>query len=939
MKKRLLLAALAIVSAVSGFAYENGSYVYTSAQKLKMTGENIVVNGDFKEGLTVGGWVSTADDKSLDTETWGIEPGVGPNGEDVLQSLASNEGASFCRVWDTEDGMEDGQLYMASFQIKAVDGDLRTSAGTTIAANFADFFLNTDGALTQVASTDDAPVVAIASAQNFSAEWTTIAFTFTYEAGKFLVMHLERMATGTQITNITVQPCQIVYDDRIAKAKFDFAKKLLDDPNFNVEEAAEARNYILESIIPSIEAQLESGELDDPSAAEDLISQFEVELGNYLDVTSTNIASNDFFQYVEDLTTFPKYNRGNISNGQQIGGFVFRGDNWLHGQGAEMLTKQIQGGGSYQVGPGSVALTNKYMPAGKYYIAAEMRNARCNKDYSLVFNHEAAVKAFVGSDSVELGTIKGEEFTRFYIVKELKAGETFEAGFWWDGPLHDGTFHIKNFEIRSFGNVADGVAHAKAWEAFKAQWDAVDNARNKLISMIGDRNYPWEQDSLLRAKAQWDILYDAQVAKGWVTAEGTDAGIATTEELEDWTLRQGVEIPDTVGNPELTEYYSEANYGKYGLVRGYQKAVNYVVAACQPIADLAAAIKAAELVRDDDMNQGGDKETFQNVINAAQAVYDDIIANSNDEKRADDETRIAEQRTALDNATEAFKNSVPSLTPFVDIDFSTPFAQDAETGEYYIQGTSGKMVFGAIDASTVDGSTNFQQGIGGVNEDVLRVGKGAATVAFDEADIPTDDDVLRVTFDMWVGGLINRNVYVDLRNANGERVAGFSYCLYGGTTAYNEFDNEAHTGLNIAACGKGTGKTENASLLGDNYKFSFDLIIDYKAQSMQGILIQSPTGAHTGELVPLTNLSDNKISQFVLGSNYDNSGRRSWFDNLKILKYKSSAEGPDPSLGVATVKQAAAATNEIYSLSGVKMSAKSLQKGLYIINGKKYVIK
>jgi uncharacterized protein YjdB len=35
-----------------------------------------------------------------------------------------------------------------------------------------------------------------------------------------------------------------------------------------------------------------------------------------------------------------------------------------------------------------------------------------------------------------------------------------------------------------------------------------------------------------------------------------------------------------------------------------------------------------------------------------------------------------------------------------------------------------------------------------------------------------------------------------------------------------------------------------------------------------------------------------KIAKFIVGSGYDNSGRRCWFDNLSILKYKSSASGP-----------------------------------------------
>ena len=93
-----------------------------------------------------------------------------------------------------------------------------------------------------------------------------------------------------------------------------------------------------------------------------------------------------------------------------------------------------------------------------------------------------------------------------------------------------------------------------------------------------------------------------------------------------------------------------------------------------------------------------------------------------------------------------------------------------------------------------------------------------------------------------------------------------------------------------------------------------------------------------GGRVALNNtLEDNKIAKFVISSNYDNTGRRSWFDNLKIVKYKSSAAGIDQNVGIATVA-AEKADNAIYNLMGVRLSSKPA-KGLYIMNGKKYMVK
>lgn len=916
MKKRLLMAALAVVSALSTYAFEQGEYVYTTTGRVKVTGANLVENPNFASGTD--GWTD-AEGESVSTDTWSVEKGLGPNGENVLKSLGATAGAALCGRW----APETAGTYVVSFDIFGeADGNLAImtvkDGVTTIPNNCADFFLNTDGNRTKEGSTDEAPVTNIATSVTYVNGWKKVSFTANVEQGQFIVMHFEKLLTGLMVTNFAVQAAEQVFDDRIAKSKINYIKKLMDDPNFNTTEAADARAE-LAGVIETIEGMLATGAMDDPSQAENVMAAFEESAELFLGVTSENIATEEYFKYVTDLTTFPKYNRGNISNGQVIGGFIFRGDNWQHADGGDVLVKQIQGGGSYQVGPGSVALKNDKMPAGKYFISAEMRNARCNKDYSLVFNHEAAVKAFVGTDSVLCGTIVGEEYTQFYFVGELKKGETLETGFWWDGPLHDGRFEIKNFQVRRFGeSVADQVAHQEAWTAFKTQWDAATSRLETVKSMIADKAFPWENDSLKQALAVWEPFYTDIVNKGWVAADGSDAGVATTDELNNWAKYQGGEIP-------------EDEKATYQLVRGLDAAINYVKAANKSLTDLAAAISVAKATLVDDMYSAGDKATFQKAIDAAQAALDNILNTTSDATSEADAAKAVAAMETLQAAEQAFKDG-GALQPIVDIDFSNAAVEDTENGGFYIEGAKGKMTFAGFQMDSTVGDTNFTLGSGEEYLDVLRVGKGDAVVLLDEADVPTDADALRVQFDMWVGGLINRNVYVDLRNEANTRVAGFSYCLYGGSTAYNDFNDENNT-FNIAAYGKGTGKTENGALVADTYKFSFDLVVDYKAGTVQGHLTSSPTGVHDGEPVQMIALDDNKVVKFVLGSNYDNSGRRSWFDNLKIFKYASSSVS-----GIETVENNVAPTTGIYTLTGVKLE-KAPAKGMYIKNGKKYVVK
>ena len=99
MRKRLLLAALAMVSAVSSFAFEVGEYAYTATQRLKVTGENTVQNSTFAEGLNVGGWCGLTAIEEVSAFTWIVSNGEGPNGEAVLQSQGATADEPICNVW------------------------------------------------------------------------------------------------------------------------------------------------------------------------------------------------------------------------------------------------------------------------------------------------------------------------------------------------------------------------------------------------------------------------------------------------------------------------------------------------------------------------------------------------------------------------------------------------------------------------------------------------------------------------------------------------------------------------------------------------------------------------------------------------------------------------------------------------------------------------
>ena len=916
MIKRLLTVALVAMFGLGAYAYSVDDYVETKDARLKVTGENIASNNFNDKDV----WSNEAGGPLA--ANWNIENAAGPDGADLLTvastGASNDEGTALTGAWSLKNG-----IYAISFWVysPAAASVSVTSGGT----NYMSFNCG-DGAR-QINATWTLA----------EAAWTQVTDTVVVNVeSEILTFKATGVQEGVRLANFEIVPCEEVYDIRIAQKEVAYAQKLLDDPNFNTEIAAASRSNVVR-VINAINQNIENGQLDDATTAESLLGRMNTALVTYMNATSEDLTLNSNFQYIEDLEDMPQYNRGKIANGQQIGGFKFRGDHWQHGvyrgagnaiiegpngkKGLPYIQKAIQAGQNGP-GPGSVVLANANMPAGKYYVAAKMYNAYQDTKYNPTYTLEAAIKGFVGTDSVELGTIVGENYEKLYFVAELKEGESLEAGFWWEGTTQGGLWTLRDFEIRRFGaGAADAIAHTEAWKAFKAQYDVMVSSRKDVEAMVGNKDYPWSQQILVDSLNKWNPKYDAEVAKGWVAEDGTDAGVASTDELNDWVKQQGQDP-------------TAEDYQPYPIVRGYQGAKNQVVADNKVFPDLAADIEAAKGVLADPMNVNGDKKTFQAAIDAAQTTYNDIFANTTAASMEADSQTMSQARVDLAAAVEAFKASAV-LTPIIDIDFSNTFEAVEEEGEtvaYVIKGAAGEMTFpvDVVETDNTQDVTKFQLGWGEVEsvKEVLRVGKGAGTVELSE--VPSDNDIIRASFDVWFGKFVTYGyLSFDLQNAAGERIAGFSYCRYDNATKYNDFP-----GLDFGKSNN-ISNVNNESIYTDANKTTMDIIVDHKAQSIQAVMTTS-SAVYTSELAPMPALEDTKVAKVVLASEYSNAGRRSWFDNLKVYQYASQADGPIfDAIKSINVK---AADNAVYTLSGLRVKG-AVKPGLYIVNGKKVVIK
>jgi hypothetical protein len=378
----------------------------------------------------------------------------------------------------------------------------------------------------------------------------------------------------------------------------------------------------------------------------------------------------------------------------------------------------------------------------------------------------------------------------------------------------------------------------------------------------------------------------------------------------------------------------------------YDEAVKVILAANKKfeaindtLNSIQTAIDAAETtiaLRIYDVATG--KADLQAAIDKAKATQTAMKAAQYSEENA---AAIKAAIEELNAAVELFKTTIPAsaIATVVDIDFEQNAVLNEETQLYSIPGAVGAMEFSHFSTSAPEGEDSpYQQGHWDNGEQkwkgYLRVGNGDGTVAFNpvaEGKENLGTNILKVSCDFYIQGLSNRSVGFFLKNETDSTLAAIYHNYYNGTVTENTFNADmsivwAKSGGSYDNASPADAEDPTSTVL---QKTNFEVIMDYGTQTMYAN-ISSPNGSTTSAPVAFSDIP----AKFVLSCNYDNkfASRRCWFDNLKIQRIEAGAP-----TGIESVKTATSFDNAIYTLSGQKVN-KAL-KGIYIKNGKKFVVK
>lgn len=922
MNKRLLISFAAIMGAMTSFAYNVGEYVYTHDAKFKVVGENILTNGNFSSNYD--GWKDYADG-ALSPDYWSIETGAAQDGKgNVIQSADAAADLTGNYMYQAVP-FETGKSYVITFKMKGVEPG--TSSITQKTSNYVDVFANADGTTSKTADRFQQ----VATTDAISAEWTSYSYSFTdtVSGGStgYIVVSFGQLAQGTQISDIAINEVEQVYDSRIADKEIAYGKSLL-----AIDDFKNGRDDFM-GVLEGVEAAFKSSEMDEVAAAEDALKSFVEAEDIFLDANSYDVSS--MINSKQLWTT--KLQKANGTYGDW---YVEGSTRWFHDPASDPYIRDyIQA--SYNL-PAGTAKIVKEMPAGKYFFSCESKGYRMagtgsavrnTPDYTYVVE---GAKVFIGKDSVSFD-LDQRNFERHFVMSTLAEGDTLNAGFWHPATSVDnqlgGQVYMQTPVLRIIGDNSNGemqkyVEDYVTLKNIATQANSLKVMLDSAVVISAKAEYPWGKAELNDTTTKYQAVYS---------------------ELS--VLQPGAELFDVAAD-SLKQSMS--------IVRS---AIHTYYNLNAPYTDLKAQIAQANESINLPANANGDKATFKAVIDKAQGLINNTTAEYNEElaqQMKDAKTELADAQSAFESSTAAFNN--PS-----DLQLVNPFF--ASAGKYKIptgwtgvmdensnakwKGGTNKNYENGTFVSAWKGYTYFPKNSVAQQVNVLKSGVyvlSCQTICYNEKGSQDGD---RNTYSgvFYYGKLSESADSIATHMIHTNRNVGYYPEIY--AVVYDKAD-EVETSielgfnaLNNTCCNQYTFGGNHLRYMGPKAKFDTDLAAALAASLEKGAAMYQSIASFENDATVESN------TDLTYGNIYINLGHAVEYaqaaetSSQKMTAYYQLEDAIKNANVVVTgvkgiiVEPVAKIQKGVYTLTGVKVAdnAANLPQGLYIVNGKKVIVK
>lgn len=921
MNKRLLISFAAIMGAMTSFAYNVGEYVYTHDAKFKVVGENILTNGNFSSNYD--GWKDYADG-ALSPDYWSIETGAAQDGGNVIQSADAAADLTGNYMYQAVP-FETGKSYVITFKMKGVDPT--TSSITQKTSNYVDVFANADGTTSKTADRFQQ----VATTDAISAEWTSYSYSFTdtVSGGStgYIVVSFGQLAQGTQISDIAINEVEQVYDSRIADKEIAYGKSLL-----AIDDFKNGRDDFM-GVLEGVEAAFKSSEMDDVAAAEDALKSFVEAEDIFLDANSYDVSS--MINSKQLWTT--KLQKANGTYGDW---YVEGSGRWFHDPASDPYIRDyIQA--SFNL-PAGTAKIVKEMPAGKYFFSCESKGHRMagtgsavrnTPDYTYVVE---GAKVFIGKDSVSFD-LDQRNFERHFVMSTLAEGDTLNAGFWHPATSVDnklgGQVYMQTPVLRIVGDNSNGemqkyVEDYVTLKNIATQANSLKVMLDSAVVVSAKAEYPWGKAELNDTTTKYQAVYS---------------------ELS--VLQSGAELFDVAADSLMQS------------MRIVRSAIQTYYNLNAPYTDLKAQIAQANESLNLPANANGDKATFKAVIDKAQGLINNTTAEYNEElaqQMKDAKTELADAQSAFESSTAAFNN--PSDLQLVNPFFASAGKYKLPTGWTGVmdenanakwKGGTNKNFENGTFVSAWKGYTYFPKNSVAQQVNVLKSGVyvlSCQTICYNENG-SKDGDRNTHSGVFYYGKLTEGADSIATHMIHTNRNVGYYPEIY--AVVYDKAD-EVETSIELGfnalsntCCNQYAFGGNHLRYMGPKAKFDTDLAAALAASLEKGAAMYQSIASFENDATVESN------TDLTYGNIYINLGHAVEYaqaaetSSQKMTAYYQLEDAIKNANVVVTgvkgiiVEPVAKIQKGVYTLTGVKVAdnAANLPQGLYIVNGKKVIVK
>lgn len=937
MIKNLLSLALLSSMAIGANAYGVDDMIYTRAAKYKVTAANLVTNGELK-GASLDGWTAT------DATAAGLSD-VFTVLEDGGVSVNAGMNAFTNGMYQVID-ISEGGTYVVTMKVRGAEPGYTDLDQVAAGNNYIFAYFNTDGTLSTVDGTNllfGENGVATENCYSFTNEdYTEMAFPIDAPSNGKIVIDLRALTAGIEIQNIECHKVAEVLDERVAQARLDWIKYILE--GFEWTSEYEYYDDVLADVAALENAIKNNGDINTylDNLNNDFESFAETNLANVFDaIPTTDGSSNAGNNSANWMNWTGHWNSLGYSerNGQYTGKapWSWTTDRWCHKQAKvdgvyQSLTNvpmQIQWMRSSSGDWDNIATLTCNLEKGTYFYSVEGQGGMMTLNKNRWMRHSgyecAATQIFFGvdgaataADTLDCGMLPTKAYKAYinkYTVAEdskinlgIRCNQSLETKNGFDVFFAN----PKLYKVLVKGELTPGEkTYISLVETQIAKLEDLIKSAEELVA-ASQTEKPWGKENLQKgidaAKARLEVMkkYNQEEI---LEAMANETASFNVEGGMFYVDGEYITKDSVYTNTALCDVFEAAgsNYLKNEFIDVFN-ALN------TPLTDMPAAIEAAKVAKTQRIFSSSSKMgELGNEITKVENLYKEKLAAA---YSAENAQALVDAKAALAQLVEDFKAAIQSNI-LVDIDFEgASFVKhedpSGEADTYYtIAGKAGEMKIGEVAEAL--GTTLYELGYRASEEaetdsvGMLRVGGGSATVDFAAAPTNTDE-IVRVSFDYYFGNLITKSAGYYL-TAGTDTICGLFCSMYDGKDTYNTLGVEYMSVLTKV----GSGSASNAAIAAASNKSHFEVVLDYGKKTMY-CTTTSSKGTATTEEVALN--PEQKATGFILASNYDNTNRRCWFDNLKV-----ESIAVDTQTGI----------NEVASVDKASKVIKAIENGKLVI--------